>query len=117
MSDIYIARKDGYVVLHGDKDQMMELDGVEPEITLTREEYDAIDGIVRIIDGEIFLGMTEEEKKAEENAAILARCRLRLAETDYIGIKIAEGSATKEEYADIIAQREEWRETIRSIGV
>ena len=39
----------------------------------------------------------------------------QLAETDYIACKIAEGSATAEEYADIIADRQRWREEINSL--
>ena len=39
----------------------------------------------------------------------------QLAETDYIACKIAEGSATTEEYADIIADRQRWREEINSL--
>lgn len=38
----------------------------------------------------------------------------QLAETDYIACKIAEGSATAEEYADIIADRQRWREEINA---
>ena len=37
-----------------------------------------------------------------------------LASTDYIAAKIAEGKATKEEYADKIAERQVWRDTINS---
>jgi len=39
----------------------------------------------------------------------------QLADTDYIAIKIAEGAATVEEYADIIAQRQAWRDGINAI--
>ena len=38
-----------------------------------------------------------------------------LADTDYVIIKIAEGVATPEEYASIIAQRQEWRNQINSL--
>ena len=54
---------------------------------------------------------TEEEKKA----ARVAELKAKLAETDYIAAKIAEGAATKEEYADVIAQREIWRVEIRTL--
>ena len=39
----------------------------------------------------------------------------KLADTDYAVIKIAEGSATKEEYSDIIEQRKKWREEINRL--
>lgn len=39
----------------------------------------------------------------------------KLLASDYVVIKIAEGVATKEEYADIIAKRSEWREEINNL--
>ena len=33
----------------------------------------------------------------------------KLKETDYVAAKIAEGAATKEEYADVLARRRAWR--------
>ena len=39
----------------------------------------------------------------------------QLADTDYVACKIAEGSATVEEYADIIAQRQIWRKEINKL--
>lgn len=45
----------------------------------------------------------------------VAQLKQKLAETDYVVIKIAEGAATKEEYADVIAQRVEWRERINEL--
>ena len=38
----------------------------------------------------------------------------KLAATDYIGVKIAEGAATQEEYADIREQRQGWRDEINN---
>ena len=38
----------------------------------------------------------------------------KLSSTDYIAAKIAEGKATKSEYADKIAQRQTWRDDINS---
>jgi len=38
----------------------------------------------------------------------------RLSSTDYIAAKIAEGAATKEEYADKIAERQQWRDDINA---
>ena len=37
-----------------------------------------------------------------------------LTATDYIAAKIAEGKATKAEYADKIAQRQTWRDDINA---
>ena len=38
----------------------------------------------------------------------------RLTATDYIAAKIAEGKATQEEYAEKIAQRQQWRDDINA---
>lgn len=61
---------------------------------VTQEEYDAFD--------------------PEKECAILD-LKKKLADTDYIACKIAEGAATLEEYAEIIAQREEWRTQINEL--
>ena len=48
----------------------------------------------------------------EINQARIAELKRLLADSDYAIIKIAEGSATAEEYADLIAQRKLWRKEI-----
>lgn len=48
-----------------------------------------------------------------QNEIILDRKAL-LSNTDYIAAKIAEGSATKEEYREQIAERQRWREEINA---
>lgn len=55
---------------------------------------------------------TEEEIKQ----ARINELKQMLFDTDYVVIKIAEGSATKEEYADVIEQRKAWREEIRNLS-
>lgn len=54
---------------------------------------------------------SEDDKKALR-IAVLKR---ELAETDYVVIKIAEGAATTEDYADVIAKRQQWRAEINSL--
>ncbi len=59
-------------------------------------------------------------KQAEINEAINAQESIildregRLTSTDYIAAKIAEGKATKSEYADKIEQRQTWRDDINA---
>lgn len=59
-------------------------------------------------------------KQAEINEAINAQQSIildreaKLSSTDYIAAKIAEGKATKAEYADKIAQRQTWRDDINA---
>ena len=49
----------------------------------------------------------------EQQTIILDR-EARLTSTDYIAAKIAEGKATKTEYADKIEQRQIWRDDINA---
>ena len=49
----------------------------------------------------------------EQQSIILDR-EGKLTSTDYIAAKIAEGKATKAEYADKIAERQQWRDDINA---
>ena len=49
----------------------------------------------------------------EQQSIILDR-EGKLTATDYIAAKIAEGKATKSEYADKIAERQQWRDDINA---
>jgi hypothetical protein len=107
---VYLVKKNGAVVHHTDRAAMKALDGIKtPDREITDEEFEAAGGLARLIDGEIFLGKTDAEITAEENAGRVRFLKSQLAGTDYITVKIAEGSATIEDYADKIAQRQAWR--------
>ena len=60
--------------------------------------------------------MKQEEINEAINAqeSIILDREARLTATDYIAAKIAEGKATKTEYADKIAQRQQWRDDINA---
>ena len=60
--------------------------------------------------------MTQTEINEAINAqeSIVLDCEARLTSTDYIAAKIAEGKATKTEYADKIAERQQWRDGINA---
>lgn len=49
----------------------------------------------------------------EQHTIILDR-EGKLTSTDYIDNKIVEGAATKEHYADRIAERQQWRDDINA---
>lgn len=72
------------------------------------------------LNGEI-VEMTEEEiaeMSTHNTFEILADIDIlkqNLVDTDYVIIKIAEGVATKEDYVDIIAQRQVWRTRINEL--
>lgn len=60
--------------------------------------------------------MTQSEIIEAINAqqSIVLDREARLTATDYIAAKIAEGKATKTEYAEKIAQRQTWRDDINA---
>lgn len=45
----------------------------------------------------------------------LQQLHMNLTSTDYIACKIAEGAATREDYADVLAQRAKWRARINEL--
>lgn len=58
---------------------------------------------------------TAAELARQEKLSEIAHLKRQLQETDYCVIKIAEGAATIEEYADVIAQRQTWRARINEL--
>lgn len=54
------------------------------------------------------------EPQADPQARI-DELKRNLTDTDYVACKIAEGAATREEYADMIAQRQAWRDEINRL--
>lgn len=74
---------------------------------------------MRIYDNGIYRDMTEEEINAITleipKETQIANLKQKLADTDYISCKIADGAATREEYAEMLAQRQSWREEINNL--
>lgn len=58
-----------------------------------------------------YVAIPEEERRVER----IAQLKQQLSDTDYAVIKIAEGAATPEEYAEVIAQRQAWRAEINRL--
>lgn len=76
--NVYLAIKGDVVVHHTDLSAMLEMDGIEKaDMTITSEKFEAIEGLARVIEGKIFLGKTENEKKIKAN-------NTRIAEIDKI---------------------------------
>ena len=66
--------------------------------------------------------LRSDDEKAPERARVSATIEIsdlkeKLAETDYISAKIADGAATREEYADKLAERAAWRSRINELEV
>lgn len=72
----------------------------------------------KLVNGKPIL-RTEEDKSPELNRIAvereIAELKAKLSKTDYIAAKIAEGAATREEYAEQIAQRAAWRNRINEL--
>jgi hypothetical protein len=61
------------------------------------------------------------DKSMNENTILIqaeiTQLKVNLAETDYVAIKIAEGAATADDYADVLVQRQAWRDRINTLEV
>lgn len=69
-----------------------------------------------IIDKEHPNGITVEVKNIMPSIETqIFELKQNLLNTDYVACKIAEGAATKEEYKDILIQRQLWREEINKL--
>lgn len=90
---------------------------------LLSEEHEEVRTRTVPVMGIVYRDMTEEEEEeiskmsSLDNSARIDELKRKLAETDYIACKIAEGSATVEEYAEQIKQRQLWREQINELEV
>lgn len=58
-----------------------------------------------------YVSVPQEQRRAQR----IAWLKEQLSTTDYVVIKIAEGVATPEEYADVIAKRQVWRAEINEL--
>ena len=58
---------------------------------------------------------TEEEARGIAATQRISELRAKLAATDYIAAKISEGAATREEYAEKLAERQSWRDEINEL--
>jgi hypothetical protein len=67
---VYLKRQDDMVIPVTDLEVMEELYG-PPDMTVTDEEFYGAGGIARVIDGKIFLGKTDAEKRAEREEGVL----------------------------------------------
>ena len=75
-----------------------------PEVE-AKEAYDEYEDIQR------FVKFTQKEL----NSFKIEELKQKLNETDYCVLKIAEGSATYDDYSEIIAKRREWRKEINNL--
>lgn len=72
----------------------------------------------KLADGKPELRTAEEKAPELERLAVareIADLKAKLMKTDYIAAKIAEGAATREEYAEELAERAAWRARINEL--
>lgn len=72
----------------------------------------------KLVDGKPMLRTAEEKTPELEHIAAaqeIAELKAKLTATDYIAAKIAEGAATREEYAEELAERAAWRARINEL--
>ena len=87
---------------NGGKDAEWVIDVPKVE---AKEAYDEYEYIQR------FIKYTQKEL----NSFKIEELKQKLNETDYCVLKIAEGSATYDDYSEIIAKRREWRKEINNL--
>ena len=78
--------------------------------------YEYTNGEVKPRDEAVINAEREAIEAERARQSRIAELKGKLLETDYIAAKIAEGAATREEYADMIVQRQAWRDEINAIN-
>lgn len=120
---VYFWKKNGRVYHHAAENHAAtmltarQMDGLTdaPQAETTDAEFEAAGCLARLVDGEIVIGKTDGEKQAELDAGRVLELKRRLADTDYIAVKIAEGATTPAEYAGKLAERQAWRAEIQEL--
>lgn len=118
---IYLAKKNDGVVYHTDLTAMKSIDGIDKsEMTVTEAEFEAVGGMIRLINGKIVLGKTKAEKEADaERDGLLAEqsaLEKELADKDYKVIKAAEaGLLLTQTDPELHTRREQARLRINQI--
>lgn len=93
---------------------VIDVEGVEAKEAYDetiREAYDETEKI------QVYIPYSPEELAERQLKAERAECERWLQEHDYIGIKIATGRATVEEYADVIAEMSAKADRINAIDM
>ena len=107
-----------------EKDIELTEDDVDLTAGFVRQETIIRSGAVPVDDTTKFAYANEDYEtilryvvipEEQKNATRIAELKQQLSDTDYAVIKIAEGAATLEEYAEMIAQRSQWRKEINDL--
>ena len=109
----YYYKKDGRAAYNIKEPLEKILDNVDGYVEITREEWDALTTVPE---------PTQEELAEKARLEEIATLKGNLARTDYVAAKLAEATAKSvgveallEEYAEVLANREAWRERINEL--
>ena len=114
---MFIVIKDNEIVLADEnKERLAKTLGFMPdyagyEIVETDRRVEMIDNRFVYVDTEEY-NEWHKRNNAKERIAVLKNL---LAGTDYVVLKIAEGVATKEDYASVLDIRQQWRAEINEL--
>ena len=115
-------RADGQLVGHTDLEAMKSLDGVTKVLLkVPIAEYEAASGLIREIDGKIFLGKTDAEKKADKDQARIIEIDRELSDINFkqtrssaeITNALASGKTPDSEAVKIHKERETKADALR----
>ena len=122
MNKIYLWKIEKKIIYHTDLQAAADIDGLlrEPDKTVTTAEWDDAEGLVRIINGNIILGKTNDEIAIENELSELEQEETSLQNEldgkDYKVIQAAErGFSLAEINPDLHTRRETCRSRINSI--
>lgn len=115
-SSAFLDSVDGWILINegmGDKYHHAQNNYLDKPLTDENGLYN-----YKLVDGNI-AERTEADKAPElsriDSQREIAELKTKLAQTDYIAAKIAEGSATVVEYSEEIRKRREWRARINEL--
>jgi hypothetical protein len=99
----------------------LSIEGESPEMDLPDDFDFTQQSLYAINDGALTIDTARQEEFIQQQSAYAVTNQInaliaKLHKYDYIGTKIATGCATKDEYAEQIAQMEVWRQGIRDLG-
>jgi hypothetical protein len=126
MKNVYLWKVGDHVVCHADLVAAAQLTGLtrQPDKTITTAEYEAADGIARIINGEIVIGKTPEEIAEQEEQEQISAYKTQLAQIDQdavagraireLVLALAEQAGIEGEAVDALRDYEAKAEPIRA---
>lgn len=102
-----------YIQTENDKVTRMTNEETEGFIEVDIEDMNLIGQPLVYKNGK--LAIDEDEIEHLNKSIEVGELKQKLADTDYVVFKIAEGAATEKEYADVLKDRAKWRAKINEL--